>query len=646
MVKTAISIPVPRSRERGSMIMNAEPSTSHPHQEPLAALLLLGLVLGALPADAALRAWLDRDQVYAGDSVTLTIQAEGANHPGQPDLGVLAADFDVLGSSRGSAIRIINGQHSANTNWRISLSPKHAGQLRIPPIPVGAETTETLTLRVAERPDSAQGGPGDDVFVELELGVPQDQVVVQQQVPISVRLFSARNLISGGLSEPRADGAVLERLGEDRRYRTSRNGREYQVIERRYSLSPEYSGELRIPPVVFEGEIEIDSGADGAMRRRNSLFDDPMFDRMFDDSLLRRGFSMFERGKPVRAQSEALTIDVAASPDGFAGGPWLPAEDLTVADDWASDPPRLRVGEPATRTLTLTAKGLSGSQIPAIEMPVPDGLRRYPEPPESESRTDGATLFGVSRQSYTLIPTRAGPLTLPGIDVSWWDTDVQRERIARVPALTLEVVGGATAAGQSFTVDADSRPDNAPADEPEPGVDSGAPTVAEARTPSEIAQTPASSTSGRQPWVLIGAALFAILAAAGATAWRWTRRRAQAPRPTPPAQPNQPSARALREPLRQACLADNPLATAKALLAWARARWPTHAPANLAEIARRLPAAEGPIRALEQTLYAPEGGGWSGIPLWQAFVKAEDSNKRERNTDKDALEPLYPHPLS
>jgi hypothetical protein len=102
----------------------------------------------------------------------------------------------------------------------------------------------------------------------------------------------------------------------------------------------------------------------------------------------------------------------------------------------------------------------------------------------------------------------------------------------------------------------------------------------------------------------------------------------------------------LREPLRQACLADNPLATAKALLAWARARWPTHPPANLAEIARRLPAAEGPIRGLEQTLYAPEGGGWSGIPLWQAFVKAEDSNKRERNTDKDALEPLYPHPLS
>jgi hypothetical protein len=618
--------------------MNAKPFTRHSRLGSLPLLLMLGLTLMAPRADAALRAWLDRDQIYTGDSVTLTIQADGANQPGQPDLGVLAADFDVLGSSRGSEIRIINGQHSANTSWRINLSPKRGGTLRIPPIPVGGETTDALTLQVDELPEEAQGGPGDDVFVELELGVPADEVVVQQQVPISVRLFSARNLLNGGLSEPRANDAVLERLGEDRRYRTSRNGREYQVIERRYSLSPEHSGKLRIPPVVFEGEIEAKANAGAPVR--GGLFDDSIFDRMFDDSLLRRGFSMLERGEPVRAQSEALTLDVAASPNDFAGEHWLPAEALTVSDDWADNPPELRVGEPATRTLTLTAKGLSGSQIPAIEMPAPDGVRHYAEPPESESRTDGATLYGVSRQTFTVIPTKGGTLTLPAIEVRWWDTKAQRERIARVPAQTLPVAGGTVAAGVG--------PGASAAASQQPRLSAEQPAA-----PDGVHSAPADTTSAGLSsiitggaWTLIGAIIVAVLLAAGSTAWWWIQRYNRQTRDSIPSKPRQPSARNLREPLRQACLADNPQAAAKALIAWAQARWPERPPANLAEIARRLPTAGDPIRSLEQTLYAPEGGGWQGNALWQAIAGTSAPAEHTGDSSNDGLMPLYPHRLS
>ena len=62
--------------------------------------------------------------------------------------------------------------------------------------------------------------------------------MVQEQVPVVVRLYSALPLRGGALSDPLADGVVLERLGEDSQYRTSRDGGEYQVIERRFSLSP------------------------------------------------------------------------------------------------------------------------------------------------------------------------------------------------------------------------------------------------------------------------------------------------------------------------------------------------------------------------------------------------------------------------
>jgi hypothetical protein len=136
--------------------------------------------------------------------------------------------------------------------------------------------------------------------VELELGIDGDQVMVQQQVPVVVRLYSAVPIRGGELSAPSADGAVLERLGEDSQYRTQRNGRDYQVIERRFSLSPQRSGELRIAPVQFEGEL-MSTGRAAASDRFGRLFNDPMMDRMFGDM----SFPMLQRGEPVRARSSA-----------------------------------------------------------------------------------------------------------------------------------------------------------------------------------------------------------------------------------------------------------------------------------------------------------------------------------------------------
>ena len=56
-----------------------------------------------------------------------------------------------------------------------------------------------------------------------------------------------------------------------------------------------------------------------------------------------------------------------------------------------------------TRTLTLTARGLAGNQIPDIPIPAPPGFRVYPGQTEAETRSDGETLIGISQQQVTLI---------------------------------------------------------------------------------------------------------------------------------------------------------------------------------------------------------------------------------------------------
>ena len=212
----------------------------------------------------------------------------------------------------------------------------------------------------------------------------------------------------------------------------TRNKRRYQVVERRYTISPEKSGELRIPPATFSGQLSTAQQGPGRSSPLNSLRQ-----QFFRNSPFGSG------GRSVRISSKAITIDVLPRP-AAAGNSWLPAEDLELQDSWASDPPRLRTGEPVSRTISLRATGLSGTQIPALEIESPEHTRVYPETPVNESHTDGDKVFASSRQTFTYIPGQAGELTIPAVEVHWWDTRSDEQATARLPQWVVKVEPGAS----------------------------------------------------------------------------------------------------------------------------------------------------------------------------------------------------------
>jgi len=64
----------------------------------------------------------------------------------------------------------------------------------------------------------------------------------------------------------------------------------------------------------------------------------------------------------------------------------------------------------------------------------------------------------VRREKWSVIPNRSGQLTLPEIEVKWWDSEADKERRAFVPAQTLIVAGdGSTANAVDAGSSADSR---------------------------------------------------------------------------------------------------------------------------------------------------------------------------------------------
>lgn len=632
-------------------------------------LALLLVVLGAgvtSEVRAEVRAFADPAVVYEGDAIQLTIEADGLSPPGRPDLAPLQDDFELGGTSRSQETQIVNGRRADRTSWRVALVPKRVGALRIPAIQVGSERTEPLLVQVEPIPEGGLGRPGDQVWIEVEVEGGQDGLVVQQQVPLVVRAYSAKPLVDYRIEVPPIDGAVLMQIGRDRGNMVTRAGQQYRLIERRFTLNPERSGSLRIPPVAFDAELKRETGTrPSAAQGLPSLFDDPMFDRMLGG--IGSGFSMFERGEPARAQSEAITLEVAPSPAGFSGQHWLPATGLEVQDSWNPDQggqrPLLSVGEPATRTLTLQAVGLAGNQIPEIDIPVPDGFRVYPEKTESETRSDGETVIGVSRQQLTLIPTRGGDVTLPRIEVPWWDTEADVERVAEVPAIQLGVTG--------------------PAEPPELHQLDAA--VAETRTglssadrlvggaaPAASAKGSPSAESGVFGGIVVGLLLVAGLLAGAYGLWRWrhpgARRHssrslvggvglagvaagagASEAEAVRLASDRSELVRAAKSALQQACERNDAPAAARALIEWAGALRPQGAALGLGAIAERVVGVQrSEIQALERSLYAAVGeqGGWTGDALWHAVKAGLNGDFDDRGAKTEAvvegLPPLYP----
>ncbi|MDD9892031.1 MAG: BatD family protein, partial [Gammaproteobacteria bacterium] len=87
------------------------------------ALLLMLVTFGA--AHAEVTATLDRNPVTQGETVTLTIRV--VDEKGEPDLGVLSADFRVLGQNTSSQVQYSKGSVSKWKDLNVQLLPKCSG---------------------------------------------------------------------------------------------------------------------------------------------------------------------------------------------------------------------------------------------------------------------------------------------------------------------------------------------------------------------------------------------------------------------------------------------------------------------------------------------------------------------------------------
>jgi hypothetical protein len=570
----------------------------------------------SLSAQATVTASVNSNTVGSGDTIQLRLQRDGSAD-GQPDITPLKKDFDVLGSSSGSNVQIINGHMSTQTQMTILLSPKHDGKLQIPPLRWDGEQSAAIELTVGRNAGGGaqQGGTqgkgetaNDHSHVYLTATVDQKQPYVQAAVVLTVRLYADQSLLQAGLDLPANSDILVKPFGKDMQSTETRNGRLYQIVERKYLLFPQRSGKLSLDGPVLDAQVADTSN--------NS--NDP-----FDNIFRQMPFGgMMNATRPVRVHAKPVELNVLPRPANAGGTNWLPAQKVTLeetGDTWQPDKTTVHVGEPLTRHLKISAQGLTGAQLPdpSTLMKVSDGIKAYPDQANISENPQGNTVLGSREQNVALIASQPGHYELPAVRLSWWDTLHNEKREITLPAHALEVL--AAAAGNAAVI-------------PPVSVESS-PASNQGVQVSAIEQT--KRAVNNQPWMWISL-VFAMLWLGTMVAWWRARQRNPLTHAAKIATEKKPETiRGGNEfkAIKRACRDNDPQAARKHLLAWASTAWPEDPPRGLNEISHRTSDAKftEALRQLDRACYT--GSGWQGEVLEQSLpnyaVQAPVKKKKE-----------------
>ena len=424
------------------MVIPPMRNISRPYLLPARLFVFLWLLATASPViaqtDYTCRAEVNRTTVPRGGNLVLTISAEG-------DVG-WSADFilpdfpgvRVQSGGTNQSMSVINGKARTSVSRTWYLTVETGDDFTIDPVRISSPTGDCRTKpiritvtaplppkkippadtgnRVQAPPGSdvgatgnQSGQPGDDIFLTLD--VDHEEAWVGQQIILTFRYwFRIQPWNRPSYQAPRTEGFWREGLGVEKDYRKVVKGRAYNVTEIRYSLFPTRSGELIVEPA----ELSFPKG---------------VFDRFFNSRRSRRG--------PNVLKTRSLVIKVnelpSPRPDGFSG---IVASRLSLQA--SVDRETVPRGEALGMKVILIAdgflKGFSGLNIVA-----PEAARMHDASESFRSRVTQDRISGEITVEKVIIPSENGLMTIPSLELSWFDSGRGEYRTARAPSREIEV---------------------------------------------------------------------------------------------------------------------------------------------------------------------------------------------------------------
>ncbi|MGV8837542.1 BatD family protein [Cellvibrio sp.] len=545
-----------------------------------------------------LTASVDRDVLGLEETFTLVLRYDEQINT-TPDYELLRKDFDILNTQSGTQMSIINGNMEASTEWKIALAPKRIGKLLIPSFTIDGAISDAIEMTIEGKSKSPKN-TDNNVTVEVETS--KDTSYVQEQIIVTLRLYTTVGLSGVDLQPLQVKDALVVNIDE-KQYQTKINGRPGAVVETRYAVFPQQSGELIIPSMLYQ--VSVNSG------QRD------LWDRFYGNS----------QNNILRLRTDEQRINVLPAPASVNAGDWLPALNVSLSEHWSTSLDSLKIGEPITRSITIKADGLTAGQINPLHLPPIDGLTFYNDQAQTDDQKSANGVEGSRIETIAIVPTKAGHFTLPEIKLNWWDTKTNSIRTATLPAVSLTVGLG------------DMTQLAAPTNEIEE------PTSVDINTDLSTIEPQQTVIQEKVPlWLYITNALALLVAAVFALRFWQTKRELSAIYATERDELNE-----LNQKETEAwnnfkrTLADKKLTgLRKALINWAQVYWKNASITSLQAIAAQTQdsALADELRKLDEAIFGAHKSAPDTEVLLQLLANLRKT-KHKKTTDNNKLQPLY-----
>jgi len=539
------------------------------------------LLLWVMPTVClAQSAYLHSSEIIEGDIATLVVEY----HNNMPslfylDTSPLEASFQVLDVRPNVRNERVNNKIFNTMRWEVQIYPRKTGIIRIPPLIIKGISTPELSLKVIDKASIKDSG--ERIFVTVRVD-PEDPRI-GEQIIVTIRLIHNKLLASGQLSEPKIKQGNIYRIGRDRHFDETIDGEIFGIIERKLALFADFPGSLVYPAVEFRGEIENDEI-------------NPAHEHRFK--------------RRIKRDSLPVILDIQPKVAGYIGKHWLPAAEIEVSQQWYGLDGDLTTGDSLGRSLTIQADGLPAAALPENLFNLSNAnFTVYPDKAQKENGVVSDRLNSRLDQAHAIVITGQGKITIPDINLSWWDTDEEIEKVVTLPGKTIMV-------SPPIITAVNKKPDLT------------GKRVADSDRLILLKQRFATNWH----WIL------AVVACALILIVYWYAARVKLKQK--PILENRFSCRRFKK----ACFSGDKFTARAQLIALAREQWPGESIAGLNLLKSRSSSVNfsQQLACLDAVLYAQDQDQWQSRQLWQAFVEAGSQKCKRTPNISTNLPNLYP----
>jgi hypothetical protein len=426
----------------------------------LVAFIAIGIAV--IPAQAQtqgiISAEVDRSRVTTDDTITLTVLInETTGIKGQPSLPPLDG-FQVIGTSSGTRMSIVNGNMSVNETYQYRLRPLHAGTHIIEPITLSVNGqvfgTPAITIEVIQgngQPTAPPSGQSGLSFPTIP-GFPNITIPNFPSMPgfPSLQGFpsapDATNTPSGPLVPMDPNEAPAELLGRDYYLEAEvSDNNPYQGQQIVYTLrlyqpnngvlQPEYQAPSftgfwsKTEPVQTNYSLQLGGRNYRVLELNTILVPTIVGQADIDPTTIDLAGGFFSSGQRLR--SKPVIVDVRSLPDGAPASFQGAVGQFEIAAQ--TDKPETVVNDTIIMNVAVAGAGNLDTMGDPQWLDLP-GWRAFDSDPVTESRIENGVLTGVKKYERVMVPTQAGQAQIPPVEFTFFDPETgQYHSVATQP---------------------------------------------------------------------------------------------------------------------------------------------------------------------------------------------------------------------